>query len=93
MARELVLELAFTRSDKSVAEILAAVDPKATRTMRREVIKMAIDDCSRSERSYTEMADQHRMAGATLREFRETTPLRVIDGGTAASRPPVLAGG
>ena len=85
LARELLVELAIARSEKPVADILAAVDPKATRTMYREAIKMAIDDCSRSEHSYTEMADQHRMAGATLREFweREPVSLRVIDGGTA----------
>ena len=87
MARELAFQLSFKYSDKSVTDIIEAVDPKATRTMHREAIKMAIEDCSQSERSHKEEADRYRMARATLRDFREreTIPLRVIDGGGAAA--------
>jgi len=83
MARELAFQLSYGYSDKSVTDIIAAVDPKATRIMHREAIKMAIEDCSRSERSHTETADQYRMAHATLQAFREREPvsLRVVDGG------------
>ncbi len=85
MARELALQLSFTYSDKSVTDIMAAVDPKATRTMYGEVVKMAIEECGQSARSYTEMADRYRISEATLRDFRKTIPLRVIDGGGAAA--------
>ena len=81
LARELRLVLSFEYSDKSVTDIMAAVDPKATRTMRDEAIKLAIEDCISSERSYMELADQHRIAETTLREFREPPSLRVIEGG------------
>ena len=86
MARELEFKLSSKYNDQSVPDIIAAVDPKATQAMRYEAIKMAIENCSESERSYTEMADQHRMARATLQEFREQEPvsLRVIEGGAAA---------
>ncbi len=86
MARELASQLSSKYSDKSVPDIMAAVDPKATRTMYGEAVKMAIEECSQLECMYTEMADQHQTARATLREFCETTPLRVIDGGAAAIR-------
>ncbi len=87
LARKLALDLSFVYNEKSVAEIIAAVDPKATRTMHREAIKMAIEDCSRSEQQHTEEAEQCRVARATLREFRDREPvsLRVIDGGGAAA--------
>ncbi len=83
MASKLRFELSFQFGDKSVTEIIAAVDPKATRTMRDEAVKMAIEDCSRSEQQHTEEAEQYRVARATLREFRDREPvsLRVIDGG------------
>ena len=86
MARKLAFRLSFKYSDKkSVIEIIAAVDPKATRTMRDEAVKMAIEDCSQSAQQHTEEAEQYRVARATLREFRDREPvsLRVIDGGTA----------
>ena len=81
LARKLALDLSFVYNEKSVAEIIAAVDPKATRTMHREAIKMAIEDCSRSVRDCTEEADRYRVAQTTLQEFAEPTSLRVIDGG------------
>ena len=85
MARELEFQLSFKYGDRSVTDIIAKADPKATPTMHREAIKMAIEDCSRSEQSHKEEADRCRKARATLREFREREPvsLRVIDGGTA----------
>ncbi len=87
MARELEFRLSLKYSDKSVTDIIAKVDPKATRTMRDEAVKMAIEDCSRSEQQHTEEAEQYRVARATLREFRDREPvsLRVIDGGGAAA--------
>ncbi len=66
MARELAFQLSFKYSDKSVTDIMAAVDPKATRTMHREAARLAIEECARSERSYTELADKCRMAGLTV---------------------------
>ena len=81
MARELAFDLSLAYSEKSVTDILAAVDPKATRTMHRKAIKMAIKNCSRSERCCTEEADRHRIAQTTLREFRDPVSLRVLDGG------------
>ena len=62
---------------------MVSVDPKATRAMHREAVKMAIEDCGRSAQSYTELAEQCRFAQSTLREFAEPVSLRVIDGGTA----------
>ena len=81
MASKLRFELSFQFGDKSVTEIIAAVDPKATRTMHREAITMAIEDCGRLEVHHTEHAERHRMARTTLEEFAEPTVLRVIDGG------------
>ncbi len=83
VARELAFQLSFEYSGKSVTDIIEAVDPKATRTMHREAIKMAIEECGHLDRMYTEMADQRRKARATLRDFREREPvsLRVVDGG------------
>ena len=86
MARELEFRLSLKYSDKSVTDIIAKVDPKATPTMHREAIKMAIEGCSESERNHREEADRYCMARTTLREFRETTPLRLIEGGAAAIR-------
>ena len=85
MARELAFQLSFGYSDKSVTDIMTKTDPKATSTMRGEAIKMAIEDCSTSERGHKEEADRCRQARTTLREFREREPvsLRVIHGGTA----------
>ncbi len=85
MARKLESRLSSKYNDQSVTEILAKTDPKATPTMHREAVKMAIEDCSKSERSYLEEADQHRKARETLQEFRKTTPFQVIDGGGAAT--------
>ena len=81
MARELAFQLSFKYSDKSVTDIIEAVNPKATRTMHREAIKMAIEDCSESEHLHTREIDRYRMARATLQAYREPTTLRVIDGG------------
>ena len=78
---ELEFQLTYKHNDKPVTDIIAAFDPKATRTMHCEAIKMAIERCSRSECSHTESAEQCRMAHATLLEFREPISLRVIDGG------------
>ena len=85
MARALEFQLSFKYGDRSVTDIIAKADPKATPTMHREAIKMAIEGCAQSERHCTEEADQYRKARATLREFREREPvsLRVIEGGTA----------
>ncbi len=85
MARELGFQLSHGYGDRSVMDILAKTDSKATPAMHREAIKMAIENCSQSERSHKEEADRCRMARATLREFRERKPvsLRVLDGGTA----------
>ena len=83
MARELECRFSLGFGDQSVTEIMVSVDPKATRTMHREAIKMAIEGCGQSERSYTKLADECRKAQTTLREFAEPIPLRVIDGGTA----------
>ena len=86
MARELAFKLSLKYGDKSVTDIMTAVDPKATRTMYDEAIKMAIEDCNQEERSHREEADRYCTARATLQEFRKTTPLRVIEGGAAAIR-------
>ncbi len=83
MARDLEFQLSFKYGDRSVTDIITKTDPKATRTMRCEAIKMAIEDCSQSERRCTEEAEQYRKARATLQEFAEPTSLRVIDGGGA----------
>lgn len=81
MARELEFKLSFGYNDKSVTDIIAAVDPKATRTMCCEAIKMAIEGCKDSEHRRKEEAEQYRVARETLTEFREQISLRVIDGG------------
>ena len=86
MACELAIKISSKYNDKSVTDILTAKDPKATRTMHCEAIMMAIEQCDQSERSCRDEADQYRMAGETLREFRDpislrVTPLRMIDGG------------
>ena len=88
MARELAFRLSLGYDDRSVTDIIAKVDPKATPTMHREAIKMAIEDCSQAEHSHREEADRYCTARATLREFREQEPvsLRVIEGGAAAIR-------
>ncbi len=88
MARELEFRLSLKYSDKSVTDIIAKVDPKATPTMHHEAIKMAIEGCSESERNLREETDRHRIARTTLQEFREREPvsLRVIEGGAAAIR-------
>ena len=83
MARALEFQLSFKYGDRSVTDIIAKADPKATPTMHREAIRMAIENCNESELSYREMAEEHRKARETLQEFRETTPFRVIEGGTA----------
>ncbi len=85
MARELAFRLSLGYDDRSVTDIIAKVDPKATPTMHREAIKMAIEECSQSERSHRQEADRYCKARATLREFREREPgsLRVIEGGSA----------
>ncbi len=83
MARELAFRLSLGYDDRSVTDIIAKVDPKATPTMHREAIKMAIEECSKSEQSHKDEAEAHRKARETLQEFRKTTPFRVIDGGTA----------
>ncbi len=83
MARELAFRLSLGYDDRSVTDIIAKVDPKATPTMHREAIKMAIEECSKSESHYSEMADQLLKTRETLQEFRKSTPFRVIDGGTA----------
>ena len=69
--------------DKSVTDIIEKTDPKATPAMHREAIKMAIEECSKSEQRLAREIEQHRKARETLQEFRKTTPFRVIDGGTA----------
>ena len=46
-------------------------------------MKLAIEECGKSEGHYREMADQLLKARETLQEFRKTTPFRVIVGGTA----------
>ncbi len=50
MARELAFQLSFKYGDRSVTDIIAKTDPKATPTMHCEAIKMAIEDCGRSEK-------------------------------------------
>ena len=81
MARELEFRLSSKYNDQSVPEIIAAVDPKATKPMRHEAIKMAIEGCRRSEGHHREDADQLRSARATLREFEEPIFLHLVDDG------------
>ncbi len=78
-------KLAFAHGDKSVADIIAAADPKATRTMRREAIKMAIERCVETEQLLTREIDRYRTSRTTLQAYRDREPvsLRVIDGGGA----------
>ncbi len=65
LARELAFGQSCPYGGKSITAVIEAVDPKATRTMRREAIKMAIKDCSETERLYTREIDRYRMARAS----------------------------
>ena len=85
MARELEFKLSWKYSEESVPDIIAAVDPKATKDMHKEAIKMAIENCRQSEGHRREEADQLRIARVTLQEFEEPIFLRLIDGGGAAA--------
>ena len=85
MARKLAFGLSCPYG-KSVAGIIADVDPQATRTMRREAIKMAIQDCSESEGLHTREIERHRVARARLQAFRDPVSLRVVDGGKTQTK-------
>ena len=76
-------KLIFVSSDMSIADILTVADPKATRAMRREAIKMAIERCIETEQLLNREIDRYRVSRARLQTFRDREPisLRVIDGG------------
>ena len=81
LAHRLAFELAFGRSGKSANDVIAAVDPRAPRALRRDAIEMAVVNCGQMAHHLTGQAAQYRGAQAALQDYREPVSLRVIDGG------------
>ena len=79
LARELAFGLSHTA--ESAADIIARMDPKATRAMHRKAVKLAIEACNNMECMYQKLGAQQREGRASLQELQKRTSFRVIDGG------------
>lgn len=81
LARKLAFDLSYTTNAVELFDLIQRVDPKATRAMHREAVKMAIEECDNHKRAFQSMAERTTVARAALQEFQKLISLRVIEGG------------